>query len=650
MGYNKYMNKREKYNQVQPQPVNQVIAGRDAAMAPSSAGAGMAFKQDELAQLKRWLVLGSAGNTYYDTGRDLSLKNLEVVRNLLAKDATMVLDVVEDFSVRGLTPKQNTLLTVLAMGLSYEDMTIRAYDSNGEVRSVITVKHPDAKNISKIGVLNNDAVMVHAHSADGQKTYKLAYNLKTGMEIPVFEPRGVDLANELDMQNLKVIIYSNEVRRYAVEKAEKMIRKASQLFELIELVNEMRGWGRTLHAVVTNFYEKRDDRELAYQIIKYGQRNNWKHSDMLRKVKLNPSSPVKSNVFGWTVGKFNPLDKVEPNKTRNKAGFIIDPLTLIWAAERVKSATTEKEVVKLISEYDLPREAIERADTKWLNSVAVWDALLDKMPANAMVRNLAKMARVGLLKPLSDAEQHIVARLEDAEAMKRARIHPMRFLQAALMYDPNFISDWHRGYYNRPEVEYQISSAVASALQNAFETSFDAVVPTNQKMFITIDVSGSMWGTELANAKPLNCGLAAAAMAWIYARTEKFYQAFAFSSSLTPLKFTRNMSLNSAMKMAREAHWDSTNIGLPIKYALDNRVEVDAFIAITDNEINMGYHPAQLLKQYNQKMGRNARFATIAMTANGISVADPEDKNMLDIVGFSPDTPELTSKFFRGEF
>ena len=45
----------------------------------------------------------------------------------------------------------------------------------------------------------------------------------------------------------------------------------------------------------------------------------------------------------------------------------------IEAFEQVKRATNVIQVVKLIDEFDLPREAIP---TQWLNEVAVWEALL----------------------------------------------------------------------------------------------------------------------------------------------------------------------------------------------------------------------------------------------------------------------------------
>ena len=58
-------------------------------------------------------------------------------------------------------------------------------------------------------------------------------------------------------------------------------------------------------------------------------------------------------------------------------------------------------VVRLIREDGLPRECVP---TEHLNDPAVWEALLEGMPLMAMVRNLAKMTAVGLLKPGSKAD------------------------------------------------------------------------------------------------------------------------------------------------------------------------------------------------------------------------------------------------------
>ena len=98
---------------------------------------------------------------------------------------------------------------------------------------------------------------------------------------------------------------------------------------------------------------------------------------------------------------------------------------LIEAFEQAKKASSKAEIVKLITEHDLPREAIP---TQWLNELEVWDALLQRMPMTAMIRNLGKMTSLGLIKPFSDAAKLIVRKLGDETALKRARIHPLAVL------------------------------------------------------------------------------------------------------------------------------------------------------------------------------------------------------------------------------
>jgi 60 kDa SS-A/Ro ribonucleoprotein len=94
---------------------------------------------------------------------------------------------------------------------------------------------------------------------------------------------------------------------------------------------------------------------------------------------------------------------------------------LIEAFERVKQTTNVIEVVKLIDEFDLPHEAIP---TQWLNEATVWEALLERMPMTAMVRNLGKMTAIGLIKPFTDAKKLVLRKLKDETALKRSRIHP----------------------------------------------------------------------------------------------------------------------------------------------------------------------------------------------------------------------------------
>jgi hypothetical protein len=64
---------------------------------------------------------------------------------------------------------------------------------------------------------------------------------------------------------------------------------------------------------------------------------------------------------------------------------------IIEAFEKAKKTSSKAEIVGLINDFDLPREAIP---TQWLNELEVWDALLQRMPLTALVRNLGKMSAV----------------------------------------------------------------------------------------------------------------------------------------------------------------------------------------------------------------------------------------------------------------
>ena len=72
----------------------------------------------------------------------------------------------------------------------------------------------------------------------------------------------------------------------------------------------------------------------------------------------------------------------------------------------------------MINDCDLPREAIP---TQWLDEVEVWDALLQRMPLTALVRNLGKMTAVGLVKPFSAAVNLVIRKLGHEALLKRAR-------------------------------------------------------------------------------------------------------------------------------------------------------------------------------------------------------------------------------------
>src|SRR5207237_10682707 len=154
----------------------------------------------------------------------------------------------------------------------------------------------------------------------------------------------------------------------------------------------MRGWGRGLRNAVAGWYVEREADDLAHQAVKYQQRDGWSHGDLLRLAHPKAPSPQHDAVFRWmlngrssasladSLGDREVKRKVRGEDRIAKYAAVGALPKLIEAFEQAKRASSKDEIVKLITEFGLPREAIP---TQWLSEAAVWDALLQRMPMTA---------------------------------------------------------------------------------------------------------------------------------------------------------------------------------------------------------------------------------------------------------------------------
>jgi len=91
-----------------------------------------------------------------------------------------------------------------------------------------------------------------------------------------------------------------------------------------------------------------------------------------------------------------------------------------------------------------------------------------------------------------------------------------------------------------------------------------------------------------------------------------------------------------------------TDCALPMVWARRNQLRVSALVTYTDGETWAGnIHPAQALRQYRDEFVGNAKAVVVGMTSNGFTLADPNDRGMLDVVGFDTSVPAVISDFVR---
>lgn len=403
-------------------------------------------------------------------------------------------------------------------------------------------------------------------------------------------------------------------------------RIGTHLFHLVEYYKALGGkWGRANRTAFGRWYMDRPAGALAYQAIKYQQRDGWSHRDLLRLTHPKLAE-THQGVANWIVKGWEGVG-VEPHPD--------EVLRKIWAFERAKVADT-KELINLIVDHNLPHECVPN-EAK--GNPAVWAAMLPHMALGALVRNLGKMTSVGLLKPLSAATKTVTERLGDVEEIRRARLHPVAILVALKTYSGG------RGI--KGVLSWSPVSQVTAALDAAFYGAFKAVEPTGKRTMLCLDVSGSMEGASIAGM-PMTAREASAAMSLVTANVEAQHMCVAFSGGLATLDINPRSKIMDFARDIGRLPFSSTDCSLPFKYAKQAKLDVDSFIVYTDSETNSNsVHPARALRDYRQASGVNAKLTVVAMASSGFTIADPNDAGMLDVVGFDAAAPSVIADFMR---
>ena len=428
----------------------------------------------------------------------------------------------------------------------------------------------------------------------------------------------------------------------AMEALPKVCRIGTHLFQFAEAVQEFRGWGKRLRKGIASWYDRRQAEDLAHQVAKYQRRDGWSHRDLLRLAHPRSEDPAHQAVYRWVVGGLESLGAREVRRGDRDAPTVVPypDVTahlpaILSAMEAAKAATTAAEIIPLIRAHNLPRECIP---TEHLNSPDVWEALLERMPLHAMVRNLAKMTAVGLLKPFSAAAMSVSDRLADADALRKSRMHPMALLLAAKTYSSG------RGL--KGSLSWEPVAAIVDALDAAFYAAFANVTPAGKRTLMGLDVSGSMAG--LIGGTSLSCAEGAAAMAMVHAKTEPHYQLMAFADRMRPLDISGCSRLADVVRRTSDINFGGTDCSLPMILATEKRWEIDTFQVYTDSETWAGkIQPVQALRQYRSRFGIPSKLIVVGMASNGFTIADPSDAGMLDVVGFDASAPAVMADFSR---
>lgn len=427
-----------------------------------------------------------------------------------------------------------------------------------------------------------------------------------------------------------------EGKQYARSLITQVVRTGSHLFTFVKYLQQFGGWSSGLRKAVAKWYTEKDADQLAYQLVKYRQRDGFTHRDVLRLVHPKIEEPIKRAVIQWAV------------KGETKGEGPVP--SIITGHIRAMRGNTAPEV--LLESYKLPWEALPDSA---MNSVPVWDKMLDNgIPINALMRQLPRLTQLGIVGQMGARTDDVVAQLLNPEAVAKSRIHPFQVLVALMTYK--------QGHGIRSQ--WTPVTNIIDALDEMYYMAFGNVEPTGKRTMNALDVSGSMGGYYgmAQRGIPLTPREISAAMAMVSVRTEPSQIAVGFTSGterrgwaqrgdavLTHLPISKRQRLDDVIRTISGLPFGGTDCSLPMRAAMADNLEIDTFVIYTDNETWAGpVQPFQALKQYRKQMGIDAKLVVVACSPTQFTIADPTDTGMLDISGFDSATPNLIADFSKG--
>lgn len=380
-------------------------------------------------------------------------------------------------------------------------------------------------------------------------------------------------------------------------------------------------FGRTFSTSFTKairrWFANTPDSKLINQALKYRTRNGWAVRDILKMTHPVPTGEVQDALFGYLC---------ESEKGRARALGLIG---MVQAFEAARSVEDEHLLAKLITDQGLTWEHVPN---EWLNSKVVWQALLPNLPMTALIRNLPKLTAVGAIDTQTRV-QFVIDKLS-ADNLKKAKVHPFRLFLA--WYGYKSCANRNLTWVAIPRIVAALESGIYSSMAN---------VEMKGNVLVGCDVSGSMfWPDSRINGTGPEAGVAAGMIAACMKACNPSTEVKYFDNTLADSKFDA-LSLDSVLADMRNRRFGSTNPGLLLEYAIREKKRFDAFVVLTDNDVNGGYHMHGLLETYRRTVNPKAKMIVVGMTANNFSISKPDDILSMDVSGMDAGILNAIEKF-----
>ncbi|WP_438729780.1 TROVE domain-containing protein [Parasphingorhabdus sp. DH2-15] len=344
------------------------------------------------------------------------------------------------------------------------------------------------------------------------------------------------------------------------------------------------------------------------QLIRASTGKDPSLADIVKMVHPKPVSLERQAFYGWLIGR--PYD-----------------------VEALPEQLQDFELWK----RDLGRQ-LPDVPFQWLTSFDLtakrWVLLAEKVGWHALRMNLNTLARHGAFG-VKGATDMIANRLEDADAIKRARIMPYQLLMAL-----NATND-------------AVPLKVQAALEVALEKSLTNVPVMQGNVVIAPDVSWSMQspltGHRVGATTAVKCIDVAALIGAAVLRKNPSATLMPFEQHVVSvdLKPFARVAVNA--KRLSQIGGGGTNVSAPLALLNKREADVDLVIIVSDNESwvdDNRYGATETMRQWQKLKSRNpkAKLVCIDLQPYGTTQAK-ERKDILNVGGFSDAVFDTIARF-----
>lgn len=386
----------------------------------------------------------------------------------------------------------------------------------------------------------------------------------------------------------------------------KMLRNFVQIIR--SGVTGRRSFGTVPKQLIQDWFKSRSVNEIFNQSVG----NNPTFADILKMVHPKPETKEKESLYGWFLNKSQEslpdiVQKFEDFKAKRTREIPAIPFEMLTALD--------------LSIEDWC-EIAKKARWHWI-----------RMNLNTLLRH-----KVFEKKEMVDL---VVEKLVDKESISKAKVFPYQLMAA---------------YIN---VNAEIPQKIKNALQDALEIATDNVPRIDGKVYVLVDVSGSMnmavTGYRKGSTSKVNCVNVASLISSVILRKNDEAEVIPFSDRVRDIDLNPKDSIMTNAKKISSILGGGTNCSAPMEMLNERKAKGDFVIVVSDNQSwvdtygNDG-NSTKLMQEWTKFRGRNHKAKLVCLDIQPhLHTQAYEKSDILNIGGFSDNVFDLMALFAKDE-